>query len=104
MFFIQRLRRPFFSTYRGHHEPRVLSLFQVFGLGHHPPRAAPTLPRLIDELFEQPGRATGLLVLGFRLLPLLLTAGVVRLDGRDISVLDAGFTGTVRDWKRLVGL
>src|ERR1017187_5933852 len=62
LFFIQRLCRPFFSTQRRHHEPRILSLFQVFGLGHHPPRTTPTLPRLIDELFEQARRAAGLLV------------------------------------------
>src|SRR5713101_7105010 len=69
--FIQGLRRPCFSTQRGHYEPRVLSLFQVFGLGHHPSRTAPSLPRLINELFEQPRCASGLLVLRFRLSHLL---------------------------------
>src|SRR6267143_854353 len=56
---------------RSHHEPRVLALLQMLGLGHHPSRTTPAFLRLIDELFEPPGRATSLLVLCFRLLPLL---------------------------------
>src|SRR4029077_14506925 len=76
MFFVQGLRWPCFFTQRGHYEPRVLALLQMFGLGHHPSCTAPTLPCLIDELFEQPRRATGFLVLGFRLPHLLLNLGL----------------------------
>src|ERR1019366_4748085 len=72
LFFIQRLCRPFFSTQRRHHKPWVLALLQMFGLGHYPSRTAPTLPRLIDELFEQPSCAPRLLILSLRLPPLLL--------------------------------
>ena len=36
------------------HEPRVAPLGQLLGLADHPTRAAPTLPRLVGELLEDP--------------------------------------------------
>src|SRR5215472_7010640 len=52
----------------------------MLGLGHHPPRTTPTLPRQVDELFEQPGGASRLLVLGSCLPHLLRNLGLPFLD------------------------
>src|SRR5262245_23809938 len=76
MLFIQRLCRPCFSIQRRHHESRVLSFFQMLGLGHYPSRAAPTLPRLVNEFLEQPGGPSRLLILSSCLVHFLGNLGL----------------------------
>ena len=48
---------------RRHHEPRVGSLGQVLGLGHHPPLPAPTVQRPIPNVREDARRLPGCLEL-----------------------------------------
>ena len=51
------------NVQRCHHEAGVGSLVQVFGLGHDPPLAAPSVHGLIPQVGEDAGRLLGRLVL-----------------------------------------
>jgi hypothetical protein len=50
--FVQRPSVTFLRCKRSHHEAGIGAFRQMLGFAHHAPRAAPTLPRLVDEVGE----------------------------------------------------
>jgi hypothetical protein len=65
---VQLLRGPGLSRQWSHHEARVFSLVEVFGLGHNATQTGPALVRLIGELGEEAHRLAGALVQHVRLM------------------------------------